>query len=140
MPVKFIFFFLLVFNTYSKDDVSLSGTLTLEKEKKTAKFQLIKTRKNYLMRVRPAGSQNSCSFIVRKISAPQKTRGRDGIVFTNRPRQCTFNISHAEDKKFWNKIVLLDFRYQFSSEIKLEGSANLSTLNGPHSAVLEFDN
>ena len=140
MQVKFLFLFLLIFNAYPQDDVSLSGTLTLEKEKKTAKFQLVKIRQNYLMQVRPSGSQNSCSFIVRKISAPQKTRGRDGIVFTNRPRQCTFNISHKKDKKFWNKIVLLDFRYQFSREIKLEGSANLSTLNGIHSAVLKFDN
>ena len=118
----------------------MSGILTLEKEKKTAKFKLVKFRQSYFMRITPSDSENSCSFAVKKISAPQKTRGRDGIIFTNRPRWCAFNISNAADKKFWNKIVLLDFHYQFSQDAKLAGNADLSTLDGAYSAVLKFDN
>ena len=91
------------------------------------------------MKITPEDSQNSCSFEVRRISATQKTRGRDGIIFTNKPRRCSFVISNSTFKEFWDKIVLLDFRYQFSQDMKLAGTAKLSTLNDSYNAVLKFE-
>ena len=135
-----LFFFVFPIGLYPMTSL-IRGTLVVNELGFEANYALSRLPDGeYLMRMTPKNSTPGCSFRVMKISAPQMLRGRMGSIFTNRPPRCLFLLNEKKMAKFWNSIVLIDFRYSFSPDIStLQGTALLSSKKKTYKASLVFD-
>src|SRR5690606_26825685 len=100
---------------------------------------LLSKKGSYVLKVTPRGSKNSCEFTVKRLEAPHAVRGREGVMFANRPGDCRFAIQAAPAKEFWDSIVLMDLSFHVERGGKLNGSAKLSSLKAIATAELKFE-
>ena len=122
----------------AEKSIKFSGVIVFDKI--NAKFKLINLDEDdYELVITTPDTDSSCSFKVTRITAPQQMRGRNGVLFSNRDDGCLFNGKTKEETTFWNKIVLIDFNYRFSSTGKLEGKASLKGLESTSIGTLIFD-
>ncbi len=142
---KILFCFFIILKTFNlSSDVtsqksSIKGNLILKGLNLEAKYTLVSlSKEHHLLIIFPKGAKNGCFFRVTKISAPQNLRGRNGIIFANRPPGCVFAMNEKKQKDFWSKIVLVDFDYGFSQNTTLSGHARLSSKSGNYKAKLIF--
>lgn len=141
--MKKIFIFVCLFNfliaPLMAKGISLQGELIVQDPPYKASFRLIKKNNgHYLLRISPQSSKNFCDFTVRRISAPQQTRGMKGHLFTNRPTLCKFHLSSQEQTLFWNTIELIDLSYRFIGPNTFGGVAKLNSLQRSYRAHLKF--
>lgn len=80
--------------------------------------------------------EHLCKFIVKRISAPQQTRGMNGVIFSNKSEFCTFS-EILEIETFWNNIELIDINYKLNEENKIVGQIRLSTLEKTYIGKIE---
>jgi hypothetical protein len=121
------------------DQISFQGKLIIKQENHQALFKLIKKSKyQYLLEITLPQTKSTCFFSVQRISAPQQTKGRDGIVYANRGQDCRFKGASKNESDFWNSIKLLDISYRMQDR-ELLGTAKLSSLQNSYPADLNFD-
>ncbi|MDA9793053.1 hypothetical protein N9B72_00575 [Bacteriovoracaceae bacterium] len=127
-----------VWNVFA-NDLPFEGNIIMADSQFSAKFKLIKDDKdNRVIVFSPKSSRNSCSFIVKRITSPQGTRGMKGLIFTNRVKNCTFEIANNTEMNFWNDVILVDFEYTFTEGGYFDGIATVNTLEKSYQANLSF--
>ncbi|MCF8059890.1 MAG: hypothetical protein K9K67_11375 [Bacteriovoracaceae bacterium] len=73
-------------------------------------------------------AQGSCFFYVKRISAPQQTRGMGGAIFANRTPLCTYELNNKDAEKILNEVKLIDVGYRLDNNGKIYGDIKLHTL------------
>lgn len=99
------------------------------------KLEKIASTNEYYLLVGP-DREHQCRFIVKRISAPQQTRGMNGIVFSNKLENCIYS-DNSEIDAFWNSIELIDINYRLSVKNIIEGQIRLNTINKTYLGKIE---
>ena len=139
--ILLIFLSFLSFNLFTSDnELSFFGEILIKEKALKAKFQLIKDTKGpSLLRISLDSFKSYCDYSINRITAPQQTRGRRGILFSSRTGTCQFKNMKEEEEKFWNDIVLIDFSYIINEKGKLEGDVELNSVEKTFHGELEFE-
>ena len=137
-------FFLLTLITLTNfaigDAIKFSGEIITEKLNYKARFELLKKdTKDYQLKITLPDTNSSCLFFVNRISAPQRTRGKDGVVFSNKEDLCQFKAKSEKETKFWNEIILLDMFYRFTKDYTLGGKVILKGNEITNISKIKFD-
>jgi hypothetical protein len=140
VKMKFIFVWILVFfSFYSFANGSIEmiqGRFEFE-DKAFFEFKLKeKVEGSYLMEVKNKQTNKSCDFNVQRISAPQRTRGRNGIIWSNNFSNCVFEMGKNKTEKF----ISLDFSYTIKASGELSGDVIIRRQQGSKRVPLIFSN
>jgi hypothetical protein len=138
----FIVLFLTFFSMsliFGVEENDFKGMLTVDNLSYRASFELIKKRNGkHLLKIQPKSSKSFCYYKVKRITAPQQMKGRSGIVFSNKIKNCSYSIPIKKQSLFWNDLVLIDMNYTLNSDMSLEGKVKLSSKKRGFRGILEF--
>ncbi len=122
------------------DDIAFKGNLVINELSYKASFELVDKGKKYSqLKITPVTSSSSCYFDIKRITAPQQMRGRGGVVFANKPKNCAFKMPSKKMSLLWNSVVLIDMSYSFNSDMVLDGTVKLSSIQKAYRGILVFD-
>jgi hypothetical protein len=122
------------------DEINFSGKIVVEKLNKTANFRILKKdNNNYDLIISIGDKKEECTFNIKKLTAPQQTRGFKGYLWSNKLNKCQFKTGNIKDNKYWSGIELIDFKYYFAPNLKLTGTVNLKSIKDTHLGLLQFD-
>ncbi len=70
---------------------------------------------------------HQCKFLIKRLTAPQQTKGISGIIFSNKVPSCQYKIQNKTINKFWNSLELIDLDYRLNSKGKIQGKIHLQS-------------
>lgn len=113
-------------------NVNVSGEFKLKELSNTLNFQLLGKKKNYAIELtyQGQGAKNSCVYKVNRITAPQQTRGLNGIIFAKMLKEspCEFNLDNKEEEQLLNSLRLINIGYRLTSPTQINGKIELQSL------------
>lgn len=113
-------------------EIKMSGDFYLDYFNKELSFEVLKSGedKALLIKFSGEGEVKQCYYKVTRISAPQQTRGLNGVVFARmlESSPCTYKVANKEFEKFLNEIRIINIGYRIGNDLKIYGDIELLSL------------
>jgi hypothetical protein len=137
--MKLLSLLLLTLNLSAQDlpkNIKVQGQIKIPEIAIELDFELLGKSGDFAIQLKAPESeaQGSCFFNVKRISAPQQTRGMGGSIFANRIPLCTYELSDKDAEKILNDIKLIDVSYRLNGHDKVYGRVRIHSLKKSYTA------
>jgi hypothetical protein len=136
--ILFLLFNLLSLNLYANEEpVLVNGEFKLPSIESLIQFQVRSYEKQYLLELKADEKENAqatCYYKITRLTAPQQTRGVNGLIFAKAKKKkgkkiCTFALKDKALEKILNNTLLINIEYRLKNEEKIQGHIEIQTLN-----------
>jgi len=119
----------------TQNKIDLSGNFLIRNFSETLSFKFSGAGENQTLAIQVSGEGEvrNCYYQVTRVSAPQQTRGLDGVIFARMlsSSPCTFNIPNKNLEKILNGIRVINIGYRIGVDLKIFGDIELLTFERP---------
>lgn len=110
--------------------VMVQGKFKIENHPEELHFEVNEKGEELVLREDGKENSSGCQFVITRISAPQQSRGMDGIIFADllNDKPCQFSLENKELEKILNQVQLINIGYRLNNKAKVFGNIELQTL------------